>query len=52
MIVLKNLTKEDLIKKVTLLLEAIKSNEENKELTFGLKADWNEDGMKIIIGIE
>ncbi len=49
MIHLKGLSKEKLQEKVAILLSLIKSDKDTK---FGLKADWNEDGMKIEIGLE
>ena len=49
MIHLEGLSKEELLKKVEILLSSIKSNEDTK---FALKADWNEDGMKIEVGLE
>lgn len=49
MIYLRGLSKEELLKKVAILLSSIKSDKDTK---FALKADWNEDGMKIEIGLE
>lgn len=52
MLSLKNLTKDELVEKVSILLKGIVSNIPESELRFGMKATWNEDGMTIIVGIE
>ena len=49
---LRNLTKEELSKKVSVLLSAIKDDTPNKELRFRMEATWNESGMTIAVCID
>lgn len=49
MIQLNNLTREEAIKKVSILVQAIKAEESTR---FSLQLDWNDEEMKIRIGVE
>jgi len=46
---MKGLSKVELVQKISMLINGMKSEENDK---FSFKANWNEDGMRIVIGIE